>query len=189
MFKKIAIASVLLLAVAAFELHPAVEQGRAIIPEDVYSGKTCDCLCILASRPWYSTINYWFGLFLITAPAWAFFLPHQTTKRQKLLSAVLCFCLSYLFFNLAVHLSWDIRNAPFVVSSDLEVEITDQKTWDMGCANIADGASMMFALFLGWLPAALYTGIWLFMRYKIIPFLRSKKLFSFLRSPLCPLFI
>lgn len=174
MFKKIAIVSVLLLAVAAFELNPAVKQGRAIIPEDVYAGKACDCLCILASRPWYSTINYWFWLFLITAPAWAFFLPHQTTKRQKLLCAVLCFCLSYLFFNLAVHLSWDIRNAPFVVGSDLR--IAGQKTWGgMECANIADGASRVFALFLGWLPAAIYTSVWLFMRYKIIPFLRNKK--------------
>ncbi len=164
---------VLLLAISAFELHPAVGQGRAIIPEDVYTGKTCDCLCILASRPWYSSFNYWFWTFFMMAPLCAFFLPPQATKRQKILTAVSCFCISYLFFNLSVHLSWDIRNAPFVVSSNLG--IADQKTWDMECANIADGASMVFAMFLGWIPTAIYTCFWFWVRYKIVPFRRNKK--------------
>ena len=61
--------------------------------------------------------------------------------------------------NLALHLMWDIRNGPFIVSSD--PDFPDQKTWDMPeCANIADGASLVFTLLFGWIYATVYTGWW-----------------------------
>ena len=161
MFKKIAIASVLLLAVAAFELHPAVEQGRAMIPEEVYTGKACDCLCILTSRPWYSTVNYWFWLWVIGTPLIVFSVKPSALRWQRAIRTLLSIGFCYGVMNLAMHLSWDIRNGPFGVVS--YPNMSWQKTWDMPkCANIADGFGLIYTRYLGWIPACLYAGFCLF---------------------------
>lgn len=143
----------------AFELHPAVQQGRSLIPDQVYTNPECGCLCLIESRPWYSTFNYWFWLWVVAVPVLAFGINKDWSLRRKLLVAGLITLFCYGALNLSVGLMWDIRNAPFIVSSEPDIEW--QKAWDMKCATIADGASTIFSLLLGWIPAALYTGLWL----------------------------
>lgn len=148
---------VLLLAVAAvFEFLPAIKQGRYVIPEDVYVQKTCNCQCIASSRPWYSTFNYWHWLWIAIVPVLIFSIKPDAARVQKATVVLVSIGLCYLLMNLSVHLFWDIRNGPFVVSPD--PTFPSQKTWDMQCADIGDGASLTFALLFGWIPAGLYTG-------------------------------
>jgi hypothetical protein len=146
-----------LIAVSFFHFHPAVESGRIVIPEDVYSGTQCDCQCILNSRPWYSQFNYWFWLWVIGTPVIIFSVKPSAPTWQKSLRTIIAIVFCYGVMNLALHLMWDIRNGPFVVHTD--PNFPWQKTWDMaGCANIADGASLIFTLMFGWIYAIIYTG-------------------------------
>lgn len=174
MKKSFFVITLLLAGIAVFELHPAVEQARNIVPEDIYIKENCQCDCILASRPWYSTVNYWLWFWVFAVPALVFSLKAGFSRWQKAayLSVIVLIC--YSGMNLAAHLMWDIRNGPFIVNPD--PDFPDQRTWDMAdCANIADGASRVFFLFLGWIPAGLYVGLWLLIR-KV--FQRSSKALS-----------
>ena len=40
----------MLFGIAAFELLPAIELARIVVPEEIYVGKDCGCDCILQSR-------------------------------------------------------------------------------------------------------------------------------------------
>lgn len=174
MKKTVIFAILFFLGVIFFEFHPFVKEGRNIIPESVYTGKNCDCLCILNSRPWYSRFNYWFWLWVSTVPILVFSIKNDAPKWKKIAIWIAAFGLCYGFMNLAVHLMWDIRNAPFIVQTDRDMPW--QKTWDMPkCGNMADGASTVFALILGWIPASLYVGFWLLVRKISSPFLRRLK--------------
>ncbi len=130
--------------------------GGPIVPEDVYVGKACDCQCVAASRPWYSTFNYWHWLWIVIVPLLIFSIKPNASKLQKWITVLVSAGLCYLFMNFSIHLFWDIRNGPFIVSPDLNA--VWQKTWDMECADIGDGASLVFTLIFGWIPASIYTG-------------------------------
>ncbi len=140
----------------AFEFVPAVKQARYFIPEDVYFGKTCDCQCVAASRPWYGTFNYWWWLCLFVVPLVLFFASPELSSRKKMMTFFIASGLCYVCLNLAVHASWEIRNGPFTVMTAPNVPW--QKAWDMNCASNADGASRVAFRMFGWLPAGLYAG-------------------------------
>lgn len=144
--------------VAVFYLHTPIIYGRHIIPDSILSNPECLCGCILDSRPWYSTFNYWrwYGIAAIPLLVISFY-SRSKIKKLGLLTALLLF--GYACLNLAVDLKWDIRNGPFVVKTDTPIEW--QKTWDMPCTNIADGANVVFTLFLGWIPVLIYTALWI----------------------------
>lgn len=162
----------LLAAAAVFELLPAVRQARTIIPEDVYAGKSCDCQCVTASRPWYGTFNSWFWLWIAAAPLLMFPLRPDAPVFQKAVAVFASIGLCYLLMTLSLHLFWDIRNGPFVASPDPDVPW--QKTWDMPCADIGDSASLSFVLLFGWIPAALYTGLCYAGRRVLQSFLKKR---------------
>jgi hypothetical protein len=171
MKKTITITSIILAIaaiIAVFELLPAVEYARWHIPTNITDNKACGCTCILNSRPWYSTFNYWFWLWFAGIPLTIFQIKpsHGILKKSVIVITAIATC--YIIMNLAIHLMWDIRSAPFTVSSSPNVP--DQVTWDMvECANTSDGASLAFTLLFGWLYATIYTGWWLiaWKRYHI----------------------
>ena len=153
----------MLIGVTALEFVPIIEHARIAVPEEIYVGKDCGCDCILQSRPWYSRFNYWFWLWVLATPVFVFSVKPNAPKWQRAVRSLIAIAFCYGVMNLALHLMWDIRNGPFIVNDD--PNFPDQKTWDIpGCTNIADGASLVFALFLGWIPASLYVGIWLLIR-------------------------
>ena len=155
----------LLIGAAVFELLHAIKQGRIIVPEDVFVGQDCGCDCILDSRPWYSRFNYWFWLWVFVTPIIVFSVKPSTQRWQRTIRTVIAVGFCYAIMNLALHLMWDIRNGPFVVN--LDPDIPDQKTWNMvECANIADGASLVFTLLFGWVYASIYTGWWEMIWYQ-----------------------
>lgn len=149
----------MLIGVAALDLLPAIEQARIIVPEEIYVDKDCGCGCILQSRPWYGRFNYWFWLWVLAVPILIFSIKPEAQKWKKIISPVIIVAFCYGVMNLALHLMWDIRNGPFIMNSDPTVP--DQKTWYLSCADTGDGASLAFVLFLGWVPASVYVGMWL----------------------------
>lgn len=150
---------ILIAAAIALELYPAVKESRVFVPEEIYAGKECGCECIANSRPWYSVLNYWFWLWFLTVPLIMFSVTPQSPQWQRIIRTLGAVLLCYGAMNLAIHLTWDIRNGPFIVNANSGVPW--QKSWDIpGCANIADGASMVFTLMFGWLYAIIYTGWW-----------------------------
>lgn len=151
---------VFLLAAAVFEFHPAVRYERLFIAETVYAEAPCDCRCILDSRPWYSRFNYWFWLWIVAVPLLVFSPDPSASLWQRAARTCLTVILCYALMNLAIRLAWDIRNGPFTVVSS-NPHFPPQKSWDFAaCAYIADGASLMFTFYLGWLYAIIYTGWW-----------------------------
>jgi hypothetical protein len=156
MKKSAFIVGLLLIAAAVFEFSPAVKDARHIIPEDIYAEKTCGCQCIADSRPWYSTFNYWHWLWVVMVPVLIFSIKFNAARFQKLIVVLVSAGLCYLFMNFSIHLFWDIRNGPFIVSPDPNAAW--QKTWAMECAYVGDGASLSFTLIFGWIPASLYAG-------------------------------
>lgn len=165
MKRSLFILGLLLIAVGIFEFYPAVKYWRVVVPEDVYIGKSCDCDCIMESRPWYSRFNYWFWLWVIATPVIVFSVKPATPRWQRTIRTFVAIGFCYGVMNLALHLMWDIRNGSFSVYSDYPW----QKSWDdpgTKCANIADGASLVFTAFLGWIYAAIYTGWWEILWYQ-----------------------
>lgn len=163
--KNLIIIGLMLIAVAVFELHPAVKYWRMVVHENVYVGKTCNCDCIAESRPWYSRFNYWFWLWIIATPLIVFSVKPATPRWQRALRTVIAIGFCYVAMNFALNLMWDIGNGPFVVSSD--PNFPWQKTWDIpDCANVADGASIVFMVFFGWIYAVIYTGLWEMLWYR-----------------------
>lgn len=155
---------ILITAVVALELHPAVKESRVFVPEEIYAGKECGCECIANSRPWYSVLNYWFCLWFLAVPLIMFSVTPQSPQWQRIIRTLGAVLLCYGAMNLALHLMWDIRNGPFSVNNNYPW----QKSWDdpgTKCANIADGASIVFTAFFGWIYAAIYTGWWEILWY------------------------
>ncbi|AGH97843.1 hypothetical protein [Micavibrio aeruginosavorus] len=153
------IVAALIICSVAFALDPVVEHGRVFIPDDVYVGKDCGCECIADSRPWYSTVNYWRWLWMVSIPLLVFSIKPDASKWLRASRTVAAVILGYVVMNLAIQLFWDIGNGPFVVDGNPNTPW--QKTWDIpNCADIADGASIVSTLFFGWLYAIIYTGWW-----------------------------
>lgn len=149
----------MLFSVAAFELLPIIERTRIVVPEEIYVGKDCGCDCILQSRPWYSTFNYWFWLWVLAVPILVFSVRPDAPKWHRAARSLVAIIFCYGAINMAVHLMWDIRNGPFGVNNDYPW----QKSWDdpgVKCANIADGASLVFTLYFGWVYGVIYIGWW-----------------------------
>ncbi|MCP4393336.1 MAG: hypothetical protein GY804_03570 [Alphaproteobacteria bacterium] len=158
MKKSIIITSIILTIaaiVAVFELHPAVKDARWYVSPENKVSKTCDCECILDGVPWYGSFNYWFWLWFVGVPAILFQIKPTYSNKRKGITVVSTIAICYVLMNLALHLMWDISNAPFRGDPD-GLDGFMQK-----CANTSDGASLVFTLFFGWIYATIYTGWWL----------------------------
>jgi hypothetical protein len=147
----------LLIAIGIFEFHPAVQEARSYVSLENYEQMQTPCQELLAERPWYGSINYWFFAWLVFVPALIFSVspksPEWIRASRVVIAAVFC----YALMNLAVHLQWDIRNAPFMEDPFHPDPLNG---WRMDCHNFAgDGVSSMIAFYTGWIPACIYTGL------------------------------
>ena len=158
---KIAAVLILLMlaGVTVLEMHPAVDYDRKVVPEEIYVGKDCGCDCISQSRPWYSTFNYWFWLWVLSVPILVFSVKPNAATLKKIATTLVAIGFCYGAMNLAMHLGLDISHGPFWVVSD----IPWQKSWDdpgVKCVSPGTGAKYAFTLVFGWLYATVFTGWW-----------------------------
>jgi len=163
------IIGLLLIAIAFFEFSPAVEEARSHVSRENYENAAVSCQALLGGRPWYGVVNFWFFAWLIFAPALIFSVTprHPAWMRggRVIVAAGVC----YALMNLAIHLQWDIRNAPFRQDP---FHPDPANGWRMDCANYAgDGFSNVMASQLAWIPACIYTGfcllVWRFYHLRL----------------------
>ncbi|MCB1562861.1 MAG: hypothetical protein KDJ75_04735 [Alphaproteobacteria bacterium] len=153
------IIGLLLIAVGVFEFHPAVEEARSYVSVENYENAQTPCQEILAGRPWTGTLNYWFFAWLVFVPALIFSTPPAAPQWMRGGRVIVAAGICYVLMNLAVHLQWDIRNAPFMEDPFHPDPVNG---WRMDCANYAgDGFSYVTALMSAWIPACIYTGLYL----------------------------
>lgn len=157
MKKSLFIAGLLFVAVGIFEFHPAVKAAQSYVSIENYENAQTPCQELLTERPWYGTLNYWFFAWLAFVPVLIFSAPPESSAWLRggrvLIAAGIC----YVLMNLAVHLQWDIRNAPF---KEDPFNPDPLNGWRMDCANYAgDGFSYVTAVVFAWIPACIYTGL------------------------------
>lgn len=150
------IAALLLAVAGIFELLPAIKEAQRYISKENFENFDLSCKELLSDRPWYGRINHWFFTWIVLTPALVFSVspgaPSWLRGGRVIFAALAC----YGLMNLAVHLQWDIRNAPFRGHS---YPPGTENGYRMDCHNIADGFSLVFALMYGWIPACVYTVI------------------------------
>ncbi len=143
-----------------FEFYPVIEKARAYVHLSNYENlSSCDVL--LRERPWYGHFNHWFFLWLVTVPVLIFMIRPDAPLWLRSGRIILALFFGYVAMNLAVHLQWEIRNAPF---KEDPFHPDPLNGWRMDCADYAgDGFSYLLALYLSWIPAGVYTGICLLL--------------------------
>ena len=161
MKKSLFIVGLLLIAVAIFEFSPGVEKAQSYVSLANYKNAQTSCQDLLTDRPWYGKLNYWFFAWLVFVPALIFSVTpsHPAWMRggRIIVAAGVC----YALMNLAIHLQWDIRNAPF---HEDPYHPDPANGWRMDCANNSgDGFSYVIALLSAWIPACIYAGLCLFV--------------------------
>lgn len=118
-----------------------------------------DVFQLLADVPF----NIWPWLLMISTPMLIFSAkPHHSVARRfwRIITAII---IGYVLINLTLHthrtLDWkeleQCRRENPVFGENIHPKC-------QGIVNIADGASYVFYLVLGWVPAAAYAGFWEF---------------------------
>lgn len=164
MKKALFIVGLLLIVVGVFEFHPAVEKAQSYVSLENYKNPETPCQELLTNRPWYGKLNYQFFAWLIFVPVMIFSVSPNAPVWMRGGRVIIAAGICYALMNLAIHLQWDIRNAPFKQDP---FDPDPANGWRMDCANYAgDGFSYIIAMISAWIPACIYTGfcllIWRF---------------------------
>lgn len=150
----------LFLYIAGLEFIPAIAYYRVYIPDEIALDMTCDCQCLLDTRPWFATLNYWLWLWILATPVMMFSVTPSNPKWQRIMRTLVTFLFGYVMAHLSLHLMHEIQSAPFIANFDPAIP-EERASWDRRCANISDGASIVFMFVLGWFYSLSYTGMWL----------------------------
>lgn len=123
--------------------------------------------------------NIWPWIFFISLPLFIFSVKPDSKASWRFWRIVLAIGIGYILINLSLHTHRAIQwNAYEQCRSESKNRI-DSIEMHEECKhhiNIADGASNVFFLFLGWIPAAAYLGFWeLIWRVKYRHFIREMK--------------
>ncbi len=110
-----------------------------------------------------SPVNFWLWLLFFIAPGLLFFVGVERSITSHVARVLCAIGLTYVLLNLAYHAqdAFDWRN--FQACQENSVHPYMSREMHEECrhhVNIADGASNVFLLGLGWIPAAFYIGIW-----------------------------
>ena len=128
---------------------------------------------IADSTPERYGFNVWFVLQLMLAPiVVACFRPSQTSAI-RILFMTLTIVASYLLINLTLHTHRAFQWQEYVLCQEQSMHPYESPDMHEECKhhiNIADGASNMFYMILGWIPAMGYLGIWLWIWQRIYAF-------------------
>lgn len=105
--------------------------------------------------------NMWPWLFLMLAPLLVFSAKPHHSARRRVGRIILAVAFGYVFINLTLHthsaLQWKEYEQ---CQKDNPVFGENVHPNCEGFINIADGASNVFYLVLGWIPAGGYVGFW-----------------------------
>lgn len=117
----------------------------------------------------YVPYNFWFWLLIIAAPILVFSAKPDSNPNWRVNRLLIAIGLTYIFINLSLHTSRQIKWAAYEQCQSQFSDGSIQHHKECGEIDIADGASNIFYLVLGWLPAATYVAIYEFvwrLRYR-----------------------
>ena len=113
------------------------------------------------------SVNFWFYLAIVSAPIMIFAAKPKKSLRVRLARLLLAILCTYVLINLSLHtgrtLDWKAYEQ---CQSESQYRVDSPERYE-ACnhhINIADGASNIFYLYLGWIPAAAYVGFWQLLR-------------------------
>jgi hypothetical protein len=152
------IVALLWLAAYKFDSLSSVWQARTKLPAE-FGGSSCDCFCVLDSRPWYGQVNPWFWLWVVCTPLIVFSAGQDAPVWRRALRTLIAIGLGHIAVNLSVKTMWEIRNIPFTWAQSMH-HSREQGDFLFNCIDIGDGGSLGFALLFGWLYTAIYAGWW-----------------------------
>lgn len=107
--------------------------------------------------------NIWPWLLLFTTPLLIFSAKPHDSVRWRQGRIFLCIAIGYVLINLTLHTHRALDWKEFE-QCQAENPVSGENVHPKceGIINIADGASNIFYLILGWIPAAAYAGFWEF---------------------------
>jgi hypothetical protein len=109
--------------------------------------------------------NIWPWLFLLSSPLLIFSAKPHHSVRWRFWRIIIAITIGYILLNFTLHthrtLEWKAHEK---CQHDMLVRGQNPYSFDPcgHLVNIADGASNIFFLVLGWIPAAAYAGFWEF---------------------------
>ena len=109
--------------------------------------------------------NIWPWMLLISTPLLIFSAKPYDSAQRRLWRIIAAIIIGYVLINLTLHthraMGWKAYEAcqKSSIHRDMSIEMQEECGHHV---NIADGASYVFYLVLGWVPAAAYAGFWEF---------------------------
>lgn len=108
--------------------------------------------------------NYWLWLFLIFIPVLVFAAKPETSLRLHTARLLLAIVLGYISLNMALHMQHSAEQHAYEICQKQWVDGDHVMHAECGSPFVGNGAQEVFhALFLGWLLAGAYTGLWEWM--------------------------
>lgn len=103
-------------------------------------------------------MNYWFWLFIILIPIIVFSVRPEANLWRRMGRLVLAIGAGYVLANVALHWSRSLKWEAYEACQSQFPDGAIQHHEECPEINIADGASNVFYLLFGWVPAAAYIG-------------------------------
>lgn len=137
--------------------------GKQLLPHPQTKSETLDRpppLSCVTAKYYASKMNYWFWLLIILIPAIVFSVKPEANIWWRVGRLLFAIVFSYAIANGQLHWRraqhWEAYEACQSQFSDGGIKHHKE------CPeiNIGDGASLVFFLYLGWLPITGYTGFW-----------------------------
>lgn len=104
--------------------------------------------------------NFWGWLLLIVVPIFIFSATPNSSQRLRLGRIILAIGLTYILTNLAVHTHYQIKSTAYNTCQSQFPDGAIQHHEECGEINILDGGGSVFYLYLGWIPATAYVGLY-----------------------------
>ncbi len=123
--------------------------------------------------------NFWFWLIFITAPLLVFNAKPESSADWRIDRLILAIGATYILMNFSLHTSRQIIWSAYEACQSRFSDGAIQHHKECGEINIADGASNIFYLIFGWLPATGYVGLCEFIwRWRYRRIVRKKETYA-----------
>lgn len=112
------------------------------------------------------SVNYWLAPLLLLTPAIWLVSRNNRSPWQRLAITLILLCANYACINLALHTERHLGWQNYEQCRQTSVQPMDSPEMHAECAHhihLADGASTVFYLVLGWLPAMGYLGMFIWL--------------------------
>ena len=108
-------------------------------------------------------VNIWAYMLFLVMPFSVFIVKPMSSFIFKFMSLALFILIVYFLINLSIHNHIHIENENYIECQGKFDKSYLNHVPQCGKLKRSNGATLIFALFLGWIPAIAYIGIWEFV--------------------------